>query len=90
MKPLSIRFASMDDVPSIVDMGRRFVSVAGFDDLVGYDEQSTTNTVTNLISSDFGAVIVAEDNGNLVGMVAGMLYPYYFNTDHITGQEMFW
>lgn len=45
--------------------------------------------INNFIYAENSVVFVA-DNGGVHGMAAAMVYPQWWNHEHITGQEMFW
>jgi len=85
-----IRNAVMEDLPALLEMGAKFFSEAGYGDLVDYDNESTSHTLKTLIQSDTGLLVVSECNNKVIGMAGGMVFPFYFNHNHITGQEFFW
>lgn len=85
-----IRPAEITDIPEVVRMGERFFETAGWPDYAEWDEASITATLESLITGDLGEVFVLEEGGKLVGMAGGMLFPFYFNHNHLTGQELFW
>ena len=82
-----IRPADIGDLPDIVRMGRDFASVSGAP--FPFDAESAITTIRNLIASPSGVVLVA-DIGPIVGMTGALIHPHYFNSSHITGQELFW
>ena len=88
--PIRIRKAVEGDLPRLVEMGRAFFASTGYARIVEFDGESTSRTLGTLIREEQGVLLVAEDDDNLVGMVGGMVYPFYFNLEHTTGQEFFW
>jgi GNAT superfamily N-acetyltransferase len=85
-----IRAATHEDIPRVVEMGRRFHNAAELYDIAPFDAGSVTDMVSTLIDNPMGGLFVAEGEGGLIGMTGGLLYPFYFNGDHLTGQEIFW
>lgn len=85
-----IRPATERDIPALLDMGRRFFDEAMWCDVTEYDPGSMDRTLCHLIDSASGILLVVETNGAVVGMAGVLLYPHYFNTDSLTGQEIFW
>ncbi len=80
-----IRDATHDDIPVMVEMGKRFADAARLEQIAGVDEASLRFTLQHLIDSDNGILLTGE------GCVAGgMVVPAYWNAHHLTGQELFW
>lgn len=69
-------------------MGRAFFAESGYAEME-FDSDTTVNTLRNLIDNDDGALLVA-DVGRVIGMAGALAYPFYFNSKHKTGQELFW
>ncbi len=90
-----VRPATVSDVGATVRMGRRFFELSGYGEIVAFDTDSFARTVSGLIRSDSGTVLIGEqahrgEQAHPVGMAAGVLYPSYLNHAHRTGQELFW
>lgn len=84
-----IRRAERPDYPSLVSMCRAFFAESGCATFAEFDEASLRATLDNLMAGD-AVCLVAEVAGQVVGTAAAMAYPFYFNTSHKTGQELFW
>lgn len=84
-----IRAATLDDIPSMVDMGRHFFEASGYADITRYDAESFAQTLTRAMDSTDAVFLVVEKD-HLVGMAGALLYPFYFNLTHRTAQELFW
>lgn len=80
-----VRQATADDIPACAEMGRRFFDESGFSAETSFDPLSFEVTLRQLIASKDGVVLVADG-----GMVGGLAYPFYFNANSKTAQEMFW
>lgn len=82
-----IRDATADDIPDLVEMGRRFHGESPYGSVVPFDEESFAMTLDYLIRE--GALLVVED-GKPIGMAGGLVFPLFFNLSHRAGQELFW
>lgn len=80
-----IREAVASDIPRIVAMGRNFHGASHYAGLVGMRPEDVANTVRALIESDDGVMLVHEH-----GMLAGVLAPFFFNSQARQAIEMFW
>lgn len=83
------RHAKQEDFPQVLALARRFFAATGYAELVAFDDESFKATFMHLLGDD-GACIVAEDAGQIVGIAGALAYPFYFNSNHKTGQELFW
>ena len=80
-----IRDAGLDDIPALLEMGRRFAWKAGFQDHIGFDDASVVGTLTALIEQDNGVCLIGDES-----MMGAVLYPHPFNKQHIAATELFW
>ncbi len=78
-----IRDAAQGDIARIVEMGERMAAKAQL--AVGYDPESVALTLSHLIDSPDGILLVSD-----AGMIGGMVYPHPFNHGAKIGQEFFW
>lgn len=85
-----IRPATLNDVATIVRLGEQFHAEAAWSDIVDYIPDDCAATITGMIESPLGIVLVAEKDGQIIGIAGGILSPVYFNLSHMSGQEMFW
>lgn len=85
-----IRLARTDDVKQIAAMGAKFHDEAGWGDIADYDTVSIELTLSNMIANADAIVLVAEVEGELIGMAGGITAPLYFNHAHRIGQELFY
>jgi GNAT superfamily N-acetyltransferase len=82
-RPL-VREAGPLDLPEIMALCRRFFEASGYRSF-GFDEESMLGTLRRLMDHPDGVVLVADG-----GMVAGVVYPVFFNQSHRQAQELFW
>lgn len=85
-----IREATLEDVPAIAQIGERFHGEAGWGDIAAYSVEDCARTLATMIGNEAAILLVAEKDGEIVGMAGGMVFPLYFNAAHKSGQELFW
>lgn len=83
-----IRHATEADLPAIAEMGERFHGEAGWSDIANYNRADCEKSLQAMIEGA-GVVLVAEQDGRIIGIVGGIYFPLYFNHGHKSGQEMF-
>lgn len=85
-----IRHATADDCSKISELGESFFTEAGWQDVAEYRQEDCLKSLQFLATGDAGILLVAEEDGEIVGMAGGLVSPLYFNLSHMTGQELFW
>ena len=80
-----IREATPDDIPALVELGKRFQERGK--PHCGLDEETLSATLLHLITDPMGILFVTDDARSAIG---GLAHPHPFNRHHITGQELFW
>lgn len=88
---MKIRHAEPDDLDALLSMGRDFFDHSPNGTFTTFDENSLTATLMALMSGvTGGSILVAETAGEVVGMAACVVYPFYANHSTLMGQEVFW
>lgn len=82
-----IRLARLEDCAEIARLGAIFHAEAAWGDVVEYKAEDCQRALALLI--EHGILLVAEEGDRIVGMAGGMVFPFYFNNSHLTGNEMF-
>lgn len=85
-----IRPATADDIPTIARLGKEFHAQAQWGDIFDYSVDDCAASLAHFMPQDLFMCFVAEVDGEIVGMCAGVLSPVYFNHAHKSGEEMFW
>lgn len=73
-----IRPATHEDIPRLVELGEEMHKESRFACLP-FDEDKVRRLFAHLIESPDGLMIVAEENGVVIGGFAGMVHEYYFS-----------
>lgn len=85
---IGIRDAKRSDLPWLVAELRRFDEAFGADRSLFPDMDRAVHTLTALM--DAGPFYVADDDGQAIGFIAGVLTPHYFNPAIQTLAELLW
>ena len=85
-----IRPATLADLPALGEIGARFHEEAGLSDIAEYVSADCQQSIAKMIQSADGIVIVAEADGQIIGVAGGLAHPLYFNFGHRSGMELFW
>lgn len=84
-----IREATEQDIPRIVEMGSRSLMEGPYKGLVGDNPAQSAELALQVIKTQSGRVLVAEEDGVLVGLFAFIVFPHYFSGE-ITAGEVMW
>ena len=85
-KPM-IREATKEDIPRIQEMGSRSLREGPYRDIISDNPEQTGKLALEVMQK--GIVLVAEEDGKLVGILAFIMFPHYF-TAELTAGEMIW
>lgn len=84
-----VRNGIESDWTEFLRMTRAFFDATAFGN-VGFDEASMRKTFDHLLGNGERSILLMAENGSLCGMAAALIYPFYFNLQHLTAQELFW
>lgn len=85
-----IRQASAADLSALGEIGALFHIEAGLSDIAGYVREDCEKSIRHMIEAEEGICLVAEEDGEVVGVAGGLAHPLYFNHGHLSGMELFW
>lgn len=80
-----IRQASLEDIETVLDLGRRFHAYSPWSERASLNEDHWRQTAHNLLTGETSAIFLSED-----GFCGGLIFPLYFNWDYLIAQELFW
>lgn len=78
------------DLAEVAGLGEQFHSQAGWSDIFAYNRDDCERSLAAFLGSPACILLVAEEDGEITGMAAGILSPVYFNHSHLSGEELFW
>lgn len=85
-----IRDATPYDLPTIVRMGEAFHAESAWaSSLAPFDPISFAETCVRIVKNG-GHLLVADEGGEVVGMIGATEVPLYFNHAEAVTQEVFW
>lgn len=85
-----IRPATTKDVQEVAALGKAFHKEAGWGDIADYDHDNCAVTLAMMAGNPDSILLVAEEDGKIVGMAGAITFPLYFNASHRSAQELFW
>ena len=86
----TVRAATPEDMPSYMDLAAAFVATTPISHIVPFNRDRTNTFVQNSLDNPDMLILVAEDDGKIIGITAAMTYPMYFNPDKLVAQELWW
>jgi len=88
---IKVRKASMEDIKELLVMGHEFFKETMDERSDSYDARFVAEQATHLINTDGMEILVAENGGSLVGCLALMEVPAYYNKDiKVVADHHFW
>lgn len=84
-----IRDAQPDDIPRIVEMGRRFLLEGPYKDQLADNPGEAAKFATNVMAHKDGHILVADKDGKPIGVIAFIVMPHWFSGE-TTATEMIW
>lgn len=81
-----IRTATNDDIVHFIRMGRDFAVAAG----EPFDRESLVQHLEWIIDTENTTALVAETDAGIVGIIAGIFFPTFWDQSKITATEMWW
>lgn len=85
-----MRVATVEDIPALVEMGRRFHAASHWNGQVGYDPQSADRSLKHHLAQPTTRVFLTEVEGRITGFIATLLLPLYFNLSSFIAMELDW
>lgn len=86
---MEVSKACIEDLSSLVEMGRAFFYEAKWDNLYKWDDDSARPVLEDFITNESAVVYVARKDDTIIGMACALLYPLWYNNAEIVAQELF-
>ena len=84
----TIRKATLADVPVIVAMSAKFYADTSYSKWADFNPETVTDLASNLTENH--VMLVAEHEGQVVGMVGLFVAPFMFNSERTGAYEVVW
>lgn len=85
---MQIRPAEASDLSDILRMSHAFYPTTHYDDFCPMDAETVLELASNLIK--YHVLLVAEEEGRVIGMVGLVVAPFMFNKNLISANEVVW
>ena len=85
---MTVRNATQDDIPRIVEMARTFYADSGYTAIAEASIPSLAGLA--IITMESGVMLVAEADGAVVGMACLFVEPFTFNPSVMVASEIAW
>jgi GNAT superfamily N-acetyltransferase len=85
---MQVRQATPDDVPAIVRMSERFYETTSYCRWADFNPDTVQALAENLAANH--VLLVAEHDGQVVGMVGLFVAPFMFNAERVAAYEVVW
>lgn len=85
-----VRKAAAVDLPGYLEMGKKFHESSPMHGVIDFDDNGYSNFYLSALHDENIGMWLAEDDGNLVGIVGAIIYPLYFNPGAKVVQELWW
>jgi GNAT superfamily N-acetyltransferase len=83
-----IRKATAEDIPRMVEMGRRFREESTYSKYMADNPECMTKLGENLLKC--GGILVIEESGALVGMLGWVLHDHFISGERFAGEVFWW
>lgn len=87
---LTIEPATSDDLSCITEMGHAFFKEAGWADVAEWEDVIASQALSNLLDNENFIFLIARQDGDVMGMAGGLIFPMWFNPKVLMSQEFFW
>lgn len=82
---MTVRPATLDDLPFLLDIGERFFAYSPYQGLVSYDREALAGFLAGMVENPQACVLRHE-----TGVIGGLLTPIYFSSEARAAAELFW
>lgn len=86
---MAIRAATLDDLPRILDLGELMHNESPRWRKLAFNRARAADFLARLILSDWGAVFLAEQSGQVLGGIAGTALPHWCSDDVLAQEIVF-
>lgn len=83
-----VRAATLADMKAVVDMSRRFYKRTHYAEFIPFEVETVAERASDLIRNH--VFLIAERDGDAVGMVGLYVAPFMFNATYHAGYEVAW
>lgn len=85
-----IRKAEDADIPALVAMAQRFISVTSYNGKLGNSPETLAKLMGNLIAHEDGCLLVSVGEDEITGMIGAYIYDHPMSGERIAGEAFWW
>jgi GNAT superfamily N-acetyltransferase len=89
-KTILVRQAVEADLPICVQLSADFHAASPMHRVCAFEPQGYEEFLRGALDNPNICILLAELNGEIVGITAGIIYPLYFSPSHNVSQELLW
>jgi len=89
-KTIIVRQAVEADLPIYVQLSADFHAASPMQRVCQFEPEGFKDFVLNAFDNPDICILVAELDGEIVGITGGIIYPLYFSPSHKVAQELWW
>lgn len=87
---ITVREATEADLPVYLQLSADFHAASPMNRVCEFDPQGFGEFVQGAMQNPDICILLAELNGEIVGITGGIIYPLYFSPSHKVSQELWW
>jgi GNAT superfamily N-acetyltransferase len=87
---ITVREATEADLPVYLQLSADFHAASPMQRVCEFEPQGFGEFVRQAMQNPDICVLLAELNGEIVGITGGIIYPLYFSPSHKVSQELWW
>lgn len=87
---ITVRKATEADLPEYVKLSADFHAASPMQRVCEFEPEGFKEFVVAAIDNPDICILLAELNGEIVGITGGIIYPLYFSPSHKVSQELWW
>ena len=85
-----VRQATKADLDKYLELSADFHAASPMQKVCQFDPEGFKEFVLGAIDNPDICILLAELNGEIVGITGGIIYPLYFSPSHKVSQELWW
>lgn len=86
----TVREATVDDIPRLVQMGQRFRLETGYASRIAENTGQMSALSERLIAGEDGLLLVSDREGIVTGMLGVLVFPHHLSGALVAGELFFW
>lgn len=90
VRTVTIREATLEDVPQLVTMGHQFLTQTAYQGRIADNPDAMAAMAIRLIEQSDGLLLIAEQDGDAVGMIGFLCFAHHLSGERIAAEVFWW